>query len=298
MRSAIIIPAYNAAGTLRETLESVQENSGLEDYVDQVIVGDDASEDDTVKQAKEAWSSETPIRIRRNEANEGERTTVNGAIKSVEEEFNWIFILHADDLVKEHWLSSMVEVMEQAPDGVASVCSSYDELHEPEGRIDPGENDHSREVEHISGNLESVRDSLKRGCWWHLSGCAIRVDALSHIGLFDPTLPHVGDWDWMLRCLAEGYAIRYLPRTLTYYRRHEGTVSADSFRLDRDLKEKLRVLRRYQSYLSTTDWLKIHARTLEYVVRRIGRSALNQNWSSVRDRTSFATRVVRSALLR
>jgi len=298
MRSAVIIPAYNAAETLPETLESLQATSGLEEYVDKFIIRDDASEDDTVEQAKRVWSHETPLQIRCNESNRGERLTINAAIKSVHAEADWVFILHADDLVKEHWLPTMVEVMENAPDNVASVCSSYDELHEPEGRVEPGENDCSRGVEHISGTSESVRDSLHRGCWWHLSGCSLRVDALSDIGLFDPTLSQVGDWDWMLRCLAEGYAIRYVPRTLTYYRRHEETVSAQSFHSDRDLKEKLNLFQRYRSYLSTTNWLKIHAKTLEYVVRRIGRSTLNQNWSSVLDRASLATRIVQSALSR
>jgi GT2 family glycosyltransferase len=61
--AVILIPAYNAAATIVETLDALQANPEL-DRIKAVIVLDDASRDQTVDVAKGAWRSIIPHQLR------------------------------------------------------------------------------------------------------------------------------------------------------------------------------------------------------------------------------------------
>jgi len=157
-------------------------------------------------------------------------------------------------------------------------------LHEPGGRIEHGEDDAEKGVEHIPGTPDTVKDSLLRGCWWHLSGAAIHTGAFAEIGPFSSNMPQLGDWEWMLRCLSQGYGIAYLPHTLMYYRRHQDTVSAQSFREDIDIRERMKLYSMYMYYLSLNDWLTLHGRSAYWVSRRLTGSVLRGRWGEAGNR--------------
>src|SRR5262249_47250351 len=103
MNAAIVIPAFNAAATIVETLRAVQACPGVA-RLGGVFVCDDASMDNTPKLAVDAWNSIPQLSILQNEQRLGERSTVNAAFKQLRDYYEWIFILHADDVVKENWL--------------------------------------------------------------------------------------------------------------------------------------------------------------------------------------------------
>src|SRR5262245_37656411 len=114
---AIVVPAYNAAATVRETLESIQaQQSGLDERVCCVALADDCSRDDTSSVAQSVWKSAVPLKLLRNVVNKGERATVNETVKALPPEVRWFFILHADDLAKPNWLEVMLRGTDQAPE--------------------------------------------------------------------------------------------------------------------------------------------------------------------------------------
>ena len=217
MNAAIVIPAFNAAATIVETLRAVQACSGVA-KLGGVFVCDDASTDNTPKIAADAWIGMPKLTILQNGQRLGERRTVNAAFERLRKDYEWIFILHADDVVKENWLDLYFQRIKAAPPRVASICSSYDGWYPEAKRIEPGEDDFSRDLEIIRGGRESVLGTLKVGCWWHISGCAIRVERFFEIGGFRPHMPPLGDFEWLLRCLKLGYDIEYIPRTTMFYR--------------------------------------------------------------------------------
>src|ERR1700733_8407647 len=131
---AIIIPACNSASTIAETLRSVQACRGISE-IGQVFVCDDGSTDDTVNCARNAWRGPSNFVIERNERNLGQWQNVNAAIERVKAAYEWIFILHADDVVKENWLELYLPRISNADPRVASICSSYDCWFEDLGRI-------------------------------------------------------------------------------------------------------------------------------------------------------------------
>lgn len=134
---------------------------------------------------------------------------------------------------------------------------SWDNLME-DGSIESGEDNIDRKVELIQGNQLSVQNTLLKGCWWHISGCAIRLKIFEDVGGFAIDMPQQGDWEWLLRLLSKGWAVEYIPRTLILYRQHSASVSSVSYRTHRDIRESLRIFHQYQGFLSTQNYITLH----------------------------------------
>jgi len=270
---AIIVPAYNASDTIRETLESIQtQQSGL-DRVSCVVLADDHSSDDTTAVARSCWTSQVPLKLSRNSKNNGERTTVNDAVKALSDTVNWFFILHADDLAKPNWLEVMLRAIDRAPTRTVSFTASYDVLF-PDGRIIEGDNSGEARKVVIEGTPLNIRDTLKRGCWFKISSCAIRVSAFRDLSGFMPDMPQSGDWDFVLRVLRAGWAIEYIALCLSVYRQTTQSVSSKSFREHRDVTEALLILDRFREFLSLRDMTIRHVYYLYTLGRRAGASVV------------------------
>ena len=115
------------------------------------------------------------------------------------------------------------------------------------------------------------------GCWWHISGCAIRLRALEDVGPFQPSLD-VADWDWLVRALALGWSVRYIPRSLIVYRQSAATVSAASLHADRDIHEGLELIARHRGFLRRSEFVDLHRRRAGYALRRAIRATLHGQW--------------------
>jgi GT2 family glycosyltransferase len=270
--AAIVIPAFNAAATIVETLRAVQTCPGVA-KLGGVFVCDDASTDNTRELAADAWISMPKLAILQNGQRLGQHRTVNAAFERLSKHYEWIFVLHADDIVKENWLDLYFQRIKAAEQRVASICSSYDCWYPEAKKIEPGEDDFSRDLEIIRGARESVLGTLKAGCWWHISGCAIRVERFFEIGGFRPHLDYMADFDWLLRCLKLGYDIEYIPRTTMLYRMHSASVSSNSFRRGRDLAEQLELFGIYfhESYLTARELRAVRRRVVYAALKRIAK---------------------------
>ena len=266
---AVAIPAFNAAKTIGETLDALQANDAF-DKISMVVLLDDCSADDTVAVARKHWRATMPLEVWSNAANMGERRTTNNALARLADHVEWTLILHADDIVKPNWLSLYFSEIPKMPESVASICASYDNWWPDIDKIEAGEEFPERPAVHVAGDRAGVVGTLDKGCWWHLSGCGLRNRSFLDIGGFDPDMPQLGDWEWLLRCLSKGYGIWYLPRSIMLYRQHGGSVSSRSFREARDLSEKLQILRTMsaQDYLTFKDHQARVRTVLAHLVRR------------------------------
>lgn len=267
---AILIPSFNSESTIEDTLASVRSQQDLA-RVQAVYLADDHSTDNTITRAERAWRSDRPLRVFVRSSNCGERKNVNTGIHQLASDVDWVLVLHSDDIAKSHWISTMLSRIEDCPRTVATICSSWDVLH-IDGQVEPGEDNLKRPVELILGNPEAVRGTLLNGCWWHISGCAIRIAAFRDVGEFLPDMPQLGDWEWLLRCLARGWSVEYVPRTLILYRNHGASVSSNSFRMHRDVLEALRVLRAHIGYLSAAELVRVHAKRANHLLHRVAGS--------------------------
>jgi GT2 family glycosyltransferase len=269
----LLIPAFNSACTIECTLHSILAQGEALRRLTAVCLADNCSTDATVAVAEAAWSGPTPLWVLSSDRNVGQHNNVNRAFAALASQAEWLLLLHADDEAKRDWLATMLREIDTSGPDVASVCCSWDNWF-PDGSVVRGEDNPARPTEVIVGGLQPVRDTLLKGCWWMISGCAIRVTAFEDVGAFDQELMQVGDWDWLLRCLGRGWSIKYVPRTLIRYRQHPQSISSASLQMDRDIAESLRVVRRYAGLLSRRDLLQFHLKKGSYLTRRMAHAAL------------------------
>ncbi|TFI52408.1 glycosyltransferase [Mastigocladus laminosus UU774] len=273
---AIIIPNYNNSDTIIQTLDSIQNQKEYLSKIFVVYIADDCSKDNSVSLAEAAWKSFIPLHIYRGEENVGQWNNVNRAIDSLKETVDWVLILHSDDIAKPNWLKMMLLRIEGCSEKIGSICSSWDNLL-PDGCVVLGEDNPTRQIEVIEGNDEAVRGALRTGCWWHISGCAIRVKTLEDCGGFNQKFPYQADWEWLLRCLKRGWGVEYIPRTLILYRQSSVSVSSKAFQTHQDIKEFLDIIPQYISFLESNDIFSLHLQRIKFTVRRMIKSLVTLN---------------------
>lgn len=259
-----------------ETLSSIQEQGTVLNEVRTVIIADDGSGDRTAEVAQAAWHSVVPLQILKRQFNYGEYANVNRAVEEFPTDIEWFLIMHADNIAKPGWLSAFLNRIDYASDDVALIGSSYDCFADG-GPIRAGENRPIHEVVTVAGSKASVSDTLMMGCWWHISSCAIRVTAFRSVGGLPKIMQLKGDWDFMLRILADGWTIEHIPRSLMLYRDNPIGSSSITFRRHMDIWETMVVVGRFHWALSQHSLVRIHARHIWYLFRRIVRALLDLN---------------------
>src|SRR5688572_13630116 len=95
---SIIIPAYNAAATIAETIESLL-SQNFKDW--EAVVVDDGSTDQTVNIIKGYTKTDTRIQLI-SQPNVGLAGARNTGIKHAH--FEWILFLDADDWISDNFL--------------------------------------------------------------------------------------------------------------------------------------------------------------------------------------------------
>lgn len=272
---AVFIPCYNAAPTVRETIQSVSEAVEAFGQPVPVYLYDDCSKDDSVSVAKAAWKGPGDLRVHRNEQNSGERLTTNNAFRSFEDKYDWIFIIHADDIVKKSWITEMyAQIQQEDDDRCFTVWSSFDSLDGTTGKIVGG--DDSGEIgRRQRTEAEKKAYITKLYCNWHISGAAINVKLYSKLNGFDVTMAQFGDTDFFARGLLAGLSDVYISRTLTYYRVVANSVSSTSVRTNRDIREIVYIIGKFRNILTGKELRLLYKNLARLSFRRSGRWVMN-----------------------
>lgn len=275
MKIAILIPTYNASKTVAETLVSVQKNIYANKQLDiTTFIADDCSLDDTLDIIKNSWYLHTDIlKIMPSVKNQGERENLNRVIREIENEFNWVYILHADDIAKENWTSLLYYYAQKYPNA-ASITTSYDVLYE-NGRIEPGENKDEENL--LEGSKEAIKSTLKNGTWFHISGCAINTQTFKKIGYFQKNLPQYGDMEFVIRIFLQQLSILYVPKSLTLYRQISTSVSSNSFKTNLDILEFSSLVAHFKSYFNREELVQQNKKFQTFLNKRIVKSAITLN---------------------
>jgi glycosyltransferase involved in cell wall biosynthesis len=209
MLISVIIPTYNRAHCIGRALASVKEQ-GISDL--EIIIGDDASTDDTVAVVKALMPEATAVCLR---VNQGASAARNAALKLAKGDL--IAFLDSDD----EWLPGKLEKQ------IAFLCE-----HPEVGLCGSGHilacKDGSR-VEFPGKNPLDWRSSLHGAQSFHgASTPLMRREVLEKVGFLDEKLRVLEDWDWMLRISRE-FRIHVLPEMLTII--HENNPSNPEYTL-------------------------------------------------------------------
>jgi len=202
-----VIPAHNAAAYVGQAVQSALEQTYA---VDQVIVVDDGSTDDTAEVLAEFGDR---VRVIRQEQGGVAAARNAGAAAATTQ---WIALLDADDWWLPHKTERMVGAIEQ-DSGVAMVYAGrwiHDEA--------TGER-HAPELVYLRGQ---VYHELLRGNVVPTSSVLVRRDVWVALGGMALSLVTCEDWDLWIR-IARAHRVGCVPERLCVYRKHVGGMSQE-----------------------------------------------------------------------
>jgi glycosyltransferase involved in cell wall biosynthesis len=199
---SIITPAYNRAGYLKETIESVLE----QDYPQiEYIVLDDGSTDNT----REVLGKYTGRLIWETHPNMGEHRTVNKGWSMAHGEI--VAVVNSDDTLLPGAVSTAVAFMQAHPD----ILVAYPDWN----YIGPD----SEFISHVQVPEYDYLYMLKRYRSTVGSGAFIRHKAFELAGMRDPEFTYMADFEYWLRLGLYGEFAR-IPKTLATWRKHPGSA--------------------------------------------------------------------------
>lgn len=205
---SVIVPAHNRARLIGRALVSALAQEGVRSM--EILIGDDASEDDT---AAVAARVDPRVRVFRLERNSGAAAARNRAMREATGEF--LAFLDSDDEWLPGKLAAQLDLMRR--DAEAGVCATGHFLHKMDG---------TRE-EHRGVREAGLRLALHSAQGFHgASTPLVRRDLVLRTGGQDERLRVLEDWDWMLR-LAARAPVAVLEEPLAVI--HENTPSNPDF---------------------------------------------------------------------
>lgn len=218
MTVTVVMPVFNAARWLPETLESLAN----QDYSDwRLIAVDDESQDRSLEILK-GFSLRFPDKVDiRSVPNGGPSRARNVGLASAYSEY--VALLDADDLWSPDKLSTQVAWMERTPEAVGCTCDYAIFKSNPRQP--------SRSISFDWSPQSLLKWALLEGTGPGLcSTLIVRRRILTVVGGFDEQLNNAEDTEFAVRLAAQG-ALGTIHRTLTFYRlsgaqghRREGTA--------------------------------------------------------------------------
>ena len=220
---SVVIPAYEAAGTVAEAVESAL-SQDLPPH--QVIVADDGSAD-TLDQALVPYLPDRVHLLRLPHA--GVSASRNAACRSASGDF--VLFLDADDLLLPGKLEALARLGRERPELDVLATDLWFEL---DGR----RSGRFGEANAFPAAEDQRRTILER-CF--VAQPAIRRSRLLAIDGFDESLRTGEDWDCVLRLILDGSVAGFADAPLGVYRIHGGSLTSSRAETFRD---RARVLER------------------------------------------------------
>jgi len=230
----VVIPAYNSAQYIGDTLDSLKDQNFI-DY--EVIVVNDGSDD---REELERILNAHPLRVSYIcQENKGVSAARNAAIRAGRGEF--YAQLDADDQWTPDYLEVQLGILKNNPD----VSLVY-----PNATIIGEGVTYGLEFMKVSPSEGDVTfESLVRQKCVVMTCVTARMSAIREAGMFDESIRSCEDFDLWLRIVKNGGRIVYHRDRLVLYRRHEGSLSSDRVWMTRNL---LRVFEKAAATLQLT----------------------------------------------
>lgn len=207
---SVIVPAFNAVGTIGQTLESLRSQS-FRDW--EAIVVDDGSHDATFAVAEAAAFTDDRIVVMRR-ANCGVATARNAALASARGTF--VLFLDADDTLHPEHLANLTNGAQLHKQADVVYCDwrvvghggNQGEVHRPELAL-------------------GADATFARTCALPIHAALTRRERIIALGGFQEKLRLCEDWDLWQRLAFAGAVFRHTPGTVADYRLSPGSATSD-----------------------------------------------------------------------
>ncbi|EOZ93762.1 putative glycosyltransferase [Indibacter alkaliphilus LW1] len=228
----IIIPAYNAVNFLERAVKSAL----AQDFVKEIIIVEDGSQDDTYQLALQLEQKYDLVQVQthENRVNKGLAATRNRGLEFASGD--WIQVLDADDELMHGKIASQLRIIK--PDSTFVVGNSLDIY--ADGRVTK------------RSFYENTWQGLIVGKFGISSANLFNRKALASIGGFDGKLRTSEEYDLMFRLMKEGNMPVFDPNYLTKIHITEGSLSRG---------------KQYEEILST-NWINLRKRIRKHLIEK------------------------------
>jgi glycosyltransferase involved in cell wall biosynthesis len=233
-----MIPTYNCAEYLKQTLHSVLQQA-LEPQEMQIeVVDDESTQDDPAAVVREVGQGR--VSFYRQPQNGGAIHNFNTCIQR--STGHLLHILHGDDKVLPGFYAAMEQAFQQEPAIGAAFCRP----------IYLDEFDNQRFIYQLeqseAGVMPQLLQRLGKVCMIQTPSIVVKREVYETIGGFHPELFHAGDWE-MWKRIASYYPIWYEPEPLACYRTHSSSHTSGLVRSGANIANTRRAIEISQSYL-------------------------------------------------
>ena len=228
-RVSVIVPAYNTAAYIAESLDSVFAQA-FHDY-EVIVVNDGSPDTPQLEDVLRPYMGRIQYMKQENRGLSGARNT---AIRHSRAEL--LAFLDSDDMWMPGYLEAQVKFLDQNPRVVAAVADilRFGEL--------VGQPSVRKMRKDGTGNTRTFDQMLKREGGPVPSATVVRHSRSIQAGLFDESLRGIEDTEFLYRLLFPDGLLGFSDQTLVKYRKHAGSITAGSS--ERSLAEsEVKVLR-------------------------------------------------------
>lgn len=277
-RWSVMIPVYNCAAFLPQTLQSVlQQDVGADNM--QIEVVDDASTDADVK-ALVNQIGQGRVGYYRQPQNVGSLQNFETCLNRARGHF--IHLLHGDDQVRDGYYKKMDALFEQHPNAGAAFCR-FAYINEQNTFLEEAP---------LQANKDGVLENwlLRIARRQRMQYCAITVkrEVYETLGGFYG-VSYGEDWEMWVR-LAARYPVAYTPEILADYRRHKSSISGQSFLTGQNLRDLEWVINTIQAYLPERDRKRARQEALRYYAH-YGVTTAYRLWRIAHDKKGAASQM-------
>lgn len=216
---SVIIPAYNASRFIKETVDSVLQQSYSEF---ELIIVNDGSTDDTRQLVKEMQSNDTRIKLIDKE-NEGVCKARNDGYKISRGEF--VLFLDADDVLDQSMFDKCISVFHTS-ESIKAIFTKGQIIDQNSKRQDT-----CLEAKTIVNEMDMLE--WKEGFMPTPSCTILRRTVVENIGLWDPTFSTAADQDFFIR-VSVFCSILAIDEVLFYYRVHPNNMHQNISVMEKD----------------------------------------------------------------
>ncbi|WP_052754503.1 glycosyltransferase [Calothrix sp. 336/3] len=257
---SVMIPTYNCAEYLRETLKSVLAQDPGAEYMQIEVIDDFSTKDDSEAVVREI--GEGRVTFYRQPQNSGIAINFTTCIQRAKGQ--WVHILHGDDMVAPGFYRQMQASLEKQETVGAAFCRQIfvDENTQWQGlsyleQLNPGILTNFIERLAIAQRIETP-------------SIVVRRDVYEKLGGFHLELSHAADWE-MWKRIATYYPVWYEPQPLVYYRRHGASDTSRLLTTGANVVDKRKSIEITERYLP-----RYLAKTLSDQARRVSAIAAIQ----------------------
>jgi len=237
-RWSVVIPTYNCAKYLEETLGSVLQQAPGRDEMEIIVVDDHSTKDDP--QAVVDRLGRERVRFIQQKQNVGKARNYESGINA--SRGHLIHQLHGDDRIKPGFYDSMARAFEAHPDAGAFFCES--EYINGNGEV-TGRTGKERDD---TGLIDNWLEKIVQHQRVQTPSIVVRRAAYERMGGFDRRLSGCEDWEMWIR-LATEYQVGFVAECLAQYRIHRDNTSSLSVISGTNIQTHRNVLSIVDSYL-------------------------------------------------